>query len=679
MRLNLSCELEDSRGGDTCEQNVQVVLARPFIDPSLMHGRILFKCITDNNRPDHVGGETQLTAQNSLQAEATQQLSAPTLTTESTTPTLHFGEVGTTTQTETNGYESKAHSVGHFEDTRLLERSVLIGVFNWTIAESAQTPLLRAELHKLLRDYPRNAMIMDQFALYRGDIEVTVRLNTNQFYYGSLMIALYPSNKTGQFIDEVAVLDPTILTASSAESVIKTWTYSYPYSWLRRPNIQTQPINLAIWVLGPLMRAKDDMPDAISVSVWARWKNIQLAYPHLVETPEAQSGQGSMSVLMPKIGGPSSPTAAVDNGIHQATNVLKGIASSAIDDAGSVAGGLADMVVGGVGNFLGFLDKPDQVDHQNPMIVEAAKDQFCADIPDTNVSVSMYKSRYVDPDTARMPMTKSWTLSDYARIPGLRWYTEFTARGANVGIQPLHYLHTVNLIPADYALMCSSYWRGSLKVCLQFFTSSFISARFVVEYVNVGLTGSDMSTDYVNGIAKVINVKGDTTDTFTLPWLDDNMWSGDANLFIKITCISDIASTDTASTPTIQLAVWVSGGDDIQFAWPRVPTFEDLPFRPLSEAPVPKYDLGAAEAQSAMGAIFQQKFPPIVDNCFYDVDQGYATGEQLGPMSDIAKRYSVYQTEESAVDTIGKDCLDVCPDIVAVPSQQLSPDRKSVV
>jgi len=232
-------------------------------------------------------------------------------------------------------------------------------------------------------------------------------------------------------------------------------------------------------------------------------------------------------------------------------------------------------------------------------------------------------------------------VSDYARIPGLRTSAKrFDAQGQSLIVNPIQIHPTTvgNRIPLDWAYICSRQWRGSIKVLLQFFTSAFISARFSLEWINTA-DGTSYPGDYTNGITKIINVKGDTVDMTTLPWLNRRWWSTGTEPQFSLTCESSIASVDTVVDPTIWCVVWIAGGDDIQFAFPRVPNY------PLewSASATSADDEGFEniEAQAAIGKMFQSSFPPMGENTHYDIDHGYCTSENLGPIVDICKRYSI--------------------------------------
>lgn len=92
---------------------------------------------------------------------------------------------------------------------------------------------------------------------------------------------MFPTNATGNRVDERAVLDPTIISASLADSVVKTWHYSFPWAWkpLHGSRADDGPVRMVLDVMAPLTCANNNMPDTVSVQIWARFKNISLSYP----------------------------------------------------------------------------------------------------------------------------------------------------------------------------------------------------------------------------------------------------------------------------------------------------------------------------------------------------------------------------------------------------------------
>lgn len=574
---------------------------------------------------------TEMLSTVGVQADAPQELTSPTHTTLFQTPAMGFGEVGKTAESTLAGYSSDAHSVAEFDKTEMLERMILLLDTPWATTDTLGE-LVTVDVQSALLGATRNADAMTWFHYFRSDIEITVRLVTNQFYYGALMVTLYPLDIAGITLEARAVQDPSIISASSDEAVVKEWKYCWPYAWFPVEGFSgVFPVNLTLDVLAPLKAAKADMPSSVRVQIWGRWKNLKLAYPYGFDDLQAQSKVRVKYPVKKK-----SPHPADENSVDKALNAIRSVT---IGDAATAVTAVAEGIVENWGSVVGPLaflaDKPDRVKSQIPINEEPNQDLFTSDVEDTNVSLSLYKARYLDPSLSRMPMTKSWTVSDYARIPGMRDPFMFDTVGDSQVITLIGCGNSALRMrtPLDYAYTTSSYWRGSIKLMLQFFTSSFITCRVVVQYINNLEYPNEYPSDYYNGITKVINVKGDTVDTITLPWLSNQWWNEtlpqSGAPCVQIKAITPVISTDTTVDPVIYCVPWVAGGEDIQFAFPKIPIAANW------------IDTSAElEAQTSPGRVFQRTFPPIVPSCSYDVDNGFCTSEMLGPITDICKRYS---------------------------------------
>jgi hypothetical protein len=558
-----------------------------------------------------------------------------------------------------------------------LERAVVVTKQAWSVFD-LDGELFRVDVDKFLREFARNAAILEQFLYYRADIEVTLRINSNQFYAGAIAVTLFPSNFTGNRFDERMMLDPVVISASSAEAVIKKWDYMWPFAWKPTKSgelsVDAYPTNMVVDVLVPLLRAHPEIPDTVEVQVWARFVNIQLSNPKEPDAPawvkkekiQAQSATGKLTVQVPGSSSASHPAAdssAVGGGTLGGLLAPVGaVVSSVMSDAEQAVDSVASFVTNPLGSLVGLLagfDKPDRAEAHTPIIIDAAVDMYNADVADSNVSVGLYKARYVDPGSGRMPMSKDWTISEYARIPGLRENAarEYVNEGDFVEYDLIRQAASALTarIPLDFAVWSSELWRGSIKICLMFFCSTFTSARFALTFINSDDSGGTFPPDYSYGVSKVINVKGDTIDTTTLPWLSTAWWDPGKVPKIKLEMITPVTSVDVALNTKISVLLWVAGGEDIQFAWPRIPADGDWAWNGAAPAEEIK-------SQSAPGSIFQKTFPPIAENVSYDIDQGYAHNESIGPISDLMKRYSVLKTTANTDSTFRGQVMDIQPD-----------------
>lgn len=604
-------------------------------------------------------------AKTTIQSDSPQSLTAPVATSEFSTPTMTFGEVGETTQTMTSGRQDKMHGVGIFEAVKILERQRLLTDTVWTIATSAGANLFFLDVLKELQGVADNESIIEMFNFIRADVEITLRLNTNQFYYGALMATLIPAG-TGFRLDERTVQSPSIISASSAQAVVKSWDYTFPFEWLVPINIAggQHPVTLYVDVLSQLTQANTGMGSSITLQVWGRFKNIQLSYPtsviqsaptvaafQLTDAPFlAHDGQApriekQSKVMIPRPSGSRHPAASKNGDEDTVLETVNSLEHITIGDAVRHIPGVSTLF-----SALSFLvDKPDCTDSQSRFVQDHNVDTYATDIADISTPLVMHRGRYQDPGIRRIPMSSNLTLSQYAQIPGLlaaslaipNWV--FTTSGDSTDLRQLIQIHPDNSsmkTPLDYAALNAIYYRGGIKIMLQFFTSSFVSARFVVQYHNEAIfAATPEDTEYDSTLSRVVNVKGDTTDCFTLPWLHPYSWVAPRSApSISVTLDSAIASTSTAGNAVIYMLMWVAGAEDIQFAMPRRIMYDTewSSAAPSLENPEPKI-----EKQAMIHEMFKPAFPPIVENCASDFDNAYATTEQIDSMADLAKRYGL--------------------------------------
>jgi len=134
-------------------------------------------------------------------------------------------------------------------------------------------------------------------------------------------------------------------------------------------------------------------------------------------------------------------------------------------------------------------------------------------------------------------------------------------------------------------------------------------------------------------MARLLDVKGDTTFEFTVPWLYPYDWLSQfggncGTVLIKL--YDPIASVDTTTDPVIDLVVWTAAGPDCQFSQIQIPT-QDLFGYPTE--PVRQSDVQEA---------FKSEFPSFLNNCTYLVDNHYTTSEHTEYVTDVFKRYVDY-------------------------------------
>lgn len=562
---------------------------------------------------------------------------------------------------------------------QMLSRLRELASFTWTTASSGV--LFFDDLESLLRTNAEHAPLLKQYRLYRSDFKIFLRINSNQFYSGALMVTLWPtaSAQFGNFLNQRAMLRPVTMSASTQQSCEINVSYPFREEWIYSaiPDAGVdQRLNLCVEVLAPLIASSDTLTDTLTVQLFAAYVNPVLQLN--ADASEAPVAQSKVEITKKIEGGTLkstvSATPATDANRRQGgmDKSFKEIAPtlSSIPILGTVVGSLFDILKIGVNTVTGLvpvatalaplapllLDKPEVVGDIQRFYGNPCQDQFSSDVAALTTPFTYSKNNYGAMLSGFGVALGHWTLAQYASVPGI------AARGT---LNTLTTSGDVPLYGAPTALgrLQSSfrYWKGSIKVTFQAFASAFTSVRMAVYLRPFGET----SLNFDDHIVKIIDVKGDTVSSFTIPFVHHRAWYTAApNFSLHYRLISPIIGNDVALDPSISFVWWTAAGPDAQFAiecppttW-VMPTTSPLPDPALSAPALPVPPSKAkrltraapsvkksfeAEAQSSIQHHFvEEKFPPIVDGCSYTVDNGYAITDVPVTFNDLLKRYRSY-------------------------------------
>jgi hypothetical protein len=197
-----------------------------------------------------------------------------------------------------------------------------------------------------------------------------------------------------------------------------------------------------------------------------------------------------------------------------------------------------------------------------------------------------------DPEVFRS--RKNYDMFDnYKLLPGLIWNGAFDATFTSgtkidiIGCTPTYVHNTIISGPtntfflhpvANYASYFG-YWTGSLKYHMMFTTSKFTTGRIRVTWLpDPTFNAAIINEQEGDTVSKVIDICGDTSVSFTVPWVGDKpfrkvitplvatnapitQWSGfNGQLFIQV--INPLTIQNALTTATCQVAIWMSGGED---------------------------------------------------------------------------------------------------------------------
>ena len=485
----------------------------------------------------------------------------------------------------------------------ILERLIRVGVFTWQIG----VPFAQILSFPQALWVPTTISALRTLRYMRADVEVQVRLNSSPFQYGALLVSWLPNHSNSshcQTLIQQSGNNPVVLSASQQTSVTFTIPWTCPHAFFeatQNPLFMAPPNGSSIGrvnisQLTPLRVVASDTSPSAEVSVFARFVNVQTA-----ACVTAQSEAKTKSI----------------------ENIIDGVTGT------KVASQLFPLVKS-LSELLAFDFPPSLQAKQNMQITMGHVTQG------KGLETAPYLS--IEPD-ARLPHPGNMignrldcvSLYEVIQRPMLRRVLDFTNQTPDDSeiCRPM----VPTDIQPDYVAFVSNmfrFWRGGLKYCLQFFTSPMISGRFRVSLLHFAPTVSADTKTSGDIISKTVDVKGDTTVMFSVPYLWSTFYravgTDDAVLFplLRVEMITPIFTSDATITPHIYCAIWRSADKDFQLV--------------QYVAPV------RVTAQSNLVTIFADDFEAIIGFRKPQIEERFMDAERLITLPDLWKRYNDHST-----------------------------------
>lgn len=561
----------------------------------------------------------------------------------------------------------------------MLSRLREIISFNWTPASSGVLGVFDLEL--LLRNNAELNPLLLQFALYRANIRVFLRINTNQFYSGALMLSWWPRRyDMGKYRQQRCILHPITVSAATQQSAELLIPYPHQKEWMETFGDPTdQQVYLCVEVLSPLVLSSSTLTDTVKIQLYAAFDEPKLQLNRDPEDVPLVTFSGEKPVKQSKLeitkkkGDTSfkstlnaSPARDAIDREKQPKPVPFSTAAptlSSIPILGDIVGSLYDLLKIGTGVVKDLaptvsslaplapmlLDKPEVRTEMVRASVTNSYDMCASDVADASMPATWSRDNYAKMLKGFGLRFGHWTLAQYAQLPAIVSTLNFTT--VSFATQEIP---TTGTNPLSYLKSKFRLWRGSVKMRLQFFTSAFVSARFALYITPLGPD----SEEFDDHIVTIIDVKGDTVTDVTIPYVSKTMWlkSTERPYKILLKLIAPIIGVDSALDGNISVVTWMAAGPDVQFACVEpttgytyvgtnvLPVLEAVKTkesvrRLTSKDVAPKVGVGVAR-QSAVQHDFETKpFPAIVDGCSYTIDNAYCVSDAPVSFMDILKRY----------------------------------------
>jgi hypothetical protein len=519
--------------------------------------------------------------------------------------------------------------------------------------------------------------VLNWFQYFRADIELHFRIQTTQFYQGALMITAAPTvmNTVNPYctVNPVARswLGPKYISAQTQDTLVLHLPWLLPQRFALTTALQ-DPALIVPWevyvdIIAPLRSSSPNAADTITVQMMARFVNPQCVFPtNEYTTMRKQQQQAlrprvvpqSSGITLPTIGKPRGNAMIVGKNKHKSDPVsqaMSGVQASSTSSMGTITNTIADVAssISSVTDMIqplmeiaALFDKPNIPEEATRVVQMPATNYTNADVRDQAYTLSLYKTAYLGTAPGLLPDSDNWTFPRLAQVPSLG-YTFPISNTSPTVVVPVIAAGS----PFIFSIGMHQFYRGSARIRLNFFTSTFVSGRILLQLVTP--TDATLTPFLNNTVARVIDVKGDTTVQFTVPfiWETDlkptNNTSGLTGIptaYLLISVYNPLVASDASVDAFIDLVTWQSAASDCQFALPGQRT--DVFAWPNSPSVVPQCDIRSE---------FENTFDPFVAGCTELTDQKFVNAEYSDSILDTMKRYQLCSTNWANTEPLPLD------------------------
>lgn len=509
----------------------------------------------------------------------------------------------------------------------LLQRMYQISSFLWTPGMTT----VRLNFPGSFSAIPTLANVLSRFAWFRADLHIEVKMQSTPYHQGSLLVGWVPTPGTAcpSTTQMISGYDATVLSASTQDTCIYEIPYLHPCDWLTTAigNVLNAEMScLFIQQLNTLVSSAPNIALSIPIFVFASFKNIKV------------TGYQSQMKTGPKFQKNSEASTKQKDGVDAKTLVSAGSQLlRQVPLLGSVYSPIADAL----NMFAGNLSKPVSTECISPIITP-----YYADVNQVSgVTNATTLSLYPNPVLKQAPTmfgmeTSHISMSGLAQRPLLHDTVIFN--GTDVSWESAVHPDTKGAVVTGRDYLCSvaaahRYWRGSIKYLVHFCMPAFYSCRvrFSIDYM-----GGGSPNNYGDLMTRYVDIKGDTWQEITVPYLQRTTWSDRAiNSFppyLKIFQFTPIVGSSDPATPIMYVNIWRSAGEDIEFSG-LLDTDTIEPYQPATTAILP--DGERFESQTHIGQRFKNPFPGINTGETQSVEKGLTMPEITGSVSDVLKRH----------------------------------------
>lgn len=441
------------------------------------------------------------------------------------------------------------------------------------------------------------------FKFLRAGLRLTVRIQSTIAQAGLMVVSWLPQRGPNVISPQQATgNNSTLLNYSTQDSVVIDIPWLNPLCW-EATDADDSICTVYFHPLVPI-RAPTTTDDFVTVVVYGQYLDPQLTGPQVAQSDLESYARGVPSTI-------SSPVFQTIDGVANA--------------------------VSGVSRVLGMLDKPDAP--TNTRFTNIGMSDINSFVSSDTVVPSIpysVNSPHLLPNSYNLfPYGHSgMTMTQLAARPMWAATKDITAVGDRLefSLNPFSPRTVAGTPQDDYLSLAAGtarYFRGSQKIFVHFCTDQFTSCRF-----RVGVHYGPWSTSVLSSgdtMSRVVDVKGSTSTSVLIPYLQPTAWSTAASEYptFFVAAVTAPVGASLPTTSTITVTLYRAGGPDTQFSWPSAEG------EPLSRRPKPRAP--KQEAQTNLNAHFSTSFQPIVEGVKLGREHGSSTTSELHDINQVLK------------------------------------------
>lgn len=488
-------------------------------------------------------------------------------------------------------------SNNNLEITKFLERPVLARTQSWlegTTFTDSIAPWASVIANLVMRRKFEN------YYLLRANLNVKVVINASPFYYGGVLVSYDPLPfstvaAAGEFLVPFSQRPHFYIYPQNNQGGEMKIPFVYNYEWLDITNsLEVNTMGTLNYnAIGTLRNANDVAGANVTIQTYVWLSEIELegATSKLV----LQSGKMPMKDEYERDGAVSKPASAIARGTAAMSKVpiigpfmtATSVAANAVSNVASLFGFTDVPVVDDVHAFkntpfpqlattdVGVQFEKLSIDAKNELSIDPKICGVCAD-DELQISSIVQRESYLT--------TFSWTSAAVAEthLFSMRVFPELK-RVSPLGLGA----NRINYTPMGYLAEAFAFWRGDIKVRLKFLCSQYHRGRVLIVWDPVG-TPTTFS-HFTNEICSQVVDLAECSDVeINVPWTQPEAYkrTGAGNPvaegFSSSTFATDAEFTNgnlsiyvlneltaPSATADIEVAVFVRGGENLEFSNPK--------------------------------------------------------------------------------------------------------------